>query len=311
MADEFARISRIARILEGAPRPDVLVGIGDDAAVLAPSATNTVLTVDASVEDVHFRRAWMTFEDIGYRATVAAASDVLAMGARPTTAVAAWTVPGDVSEDELDAIARGQRAAADALGMAIVGGNLSRGPCLSLTTTVLGATVSRDGPVGAVARSGGRVGDRLGVAGVVGEAALGLVALQRGRPDDAPRAVAAFRRPQVLSFVSLAGAHAAIDVSDGLAQDVGHLAQASGVRAVLEVASLRARRAPAIEAAARVLGVDQTRCELAGGEDYAIVAAFASVPAGFDDIGFLEAGEGVEISSDGVRGPAPLGYRHQ
>lgn len=305
MADEFARIDRIARILEGPPRSDVLVGIGDDCAVIAASTEPTVITVDASVEDVHFRRAWMSFEDIGYRATVAAASDVLAMGARPTVAVAAWTIPDDLGEDDIDALARGQREAADALGLTIVGGNLAHGPCLSITTTVLGRSAAP------IARRGARVGDRLAIAGVVGEAALGLAALERGEAAVAPRAVAAFRRPRVLAHVVLAGAHAAVDVSDGLAQDVGHLAHASGVRAVLDVAAIRARRAPEIDAAARTLGVDLARCELAGGEDYALVAAFDVVPPGFDVIGFVEAGQGVELLVDGARTAAPRGYRHR
>ncbi|MBI2388906.1 MAG: thiamine-monophosphate kinase [Deltaproteobacteria bacterium] len=265
-SDEFARIDRIARILStdgrtdggagASARADVIIGIGDDAAVLAPIGERTVLTVDAAVEDVHFRRAWMSFEDIGFRATVAAASDVLAMGARPTVAVAAWTVPASLTEDAIDAIARGQREAADALGLAIVGGNLSSGPALSITTTVLGVAAA---PVG---RAGARAGDRVVVAGALGEAALGLLALSQGRADAAPRAVAAFRRPPVLLEASthLARvAHAAVDVSDGLAQDVGHLAKASGLRAVIDLAAVRARRRPANEAAARALGLDPER----------------------------------------------------
>lgn len=309
--DEFARIDRIARILDGdGARADVLVGIGDDAAVLAPIAERTVLTVDAAVEDVHFRRAWMSFEDIGFRATVAAASDVLAMGARPTVAVAAWTIPASLREEDIDAIARGQRAAADALGLAIVGGNLSSGPVLSITTTVLGAAAA---PVG---RAGARAGDRLLLAGAVGEAALGLAALSQGRPEVAPRAVSAFRRPPVLREASthLARvAHAAVDVSDGLAQDVGHLAKASGLRAVIDLAAVRARRHPDSDAAARALGVDVERLELAGGEDYALIAAVshgAAPPPGFDVIGHLEEGQGVEIAVDGQRRAPEPGFRH-
>lgn len=301
--DEFARIDRIARILRAPERAAVLLGIGDDAAVLAPSDTSTVLTVDASVEDVHFRRAWMSLEDVGYRATVAAASDVLAMNARPTVAVAAWTIPGDLAEEEIDAIARGQRAAADALDMAIVGGNLARGPCLSITTTVLGTTTR------AAARSGARSGQKLAISGVLGEASLGLRALLAGRADEAPRAVRSFRRPQVLLEVDLTRAAAAVDVSDGLAQDVGHLARASGVRGVLDVSALERRRTIADEA--RVLGVAPLECELAGGEDYALVAAFDDVPAGFDVIGWVEEGQGVELLVDGRRTPAPEGFRHR
>jgi thiamine-monophosphate kinase len=283
----------------------VTLGIGDDAAVLAPFRHSIVVTVDASVEDVHFRRRWMGWEDVGYRATVAAASDVLAMGARPTVAVAAWTIPPDLAEADVDAIARGQRAAADALGLAFVGGNLASGPCVSITTTVLGEAARP------VARAGARVGDRIGIYGPLGLAALGLAALERGVPELAPDGVARFRRPPVHLGANLATAHAAIDVSDGLAQDVGHLARASGVRVVLELARLQARRVAAHVAQALAVGVDLDRLELSGGEDYALVAAFDVVPEGFDDIGFVEAGEGVELLSNGGRTGAPPGYVHR
>lgn len=306
MADEFARIARIAAILGSAP-PGVELGIGDDAAVLAPSSERTVVTVDAVIEDVHFRRDWMSFEDVGYRATVAAASDVLAMGARPTGAVAAWTIPSDLSESDLDAIARGQREAADALGMAVIGGNLTSGRALSITTTVFGAAAAP------IARRGARPGDALVVRGVVGEAALGIAALSAGRADVAPSGVLAYRRPRVLRADSeqlAAIAHAMIDVSDGLAQDVGHVARASGVRVVIDEAALARRRSPAFAGAAAALGLDPSHLELAGGDDYALVAAVPADAAGGDAIGFIEEGEGVEILRAGRREPPPRGYVH-
>ncbi len=305
MADEFARIARIAEIL-GSASPGVELGIGDDAAVLAPSSERTVVTVDAVVDGVHFRRDWMSWEDVGYRATVAAASDVLAMGARPTAGVAAWTIPADVDDEAIAAIARGQREAADALGIAIVGGNIASAPVLTITTTVFG---SAERPI---ARRGARPGDVLILRGAVGEAALGIAALERNRADLAARGVASYRRPRVLCADSehLAKvAHAMIDVSDGLAQDIGHLARASGVRAVIDADALSTRRDPSIAAAAVALGLDPLQLELAGGDDYALVAA---VPAGADGdvIGVIEEGAGVEVLRAGKREPAPRGYVH-
>lgn len=305
--DEFARIARIAAILE--PRPagrGVELGIGDDAAVLAPSDRKTVVTVDAVVEGVHFRRDWMTFEDVGYRATVAAASDVLAMGATPRAAVAAWTVPPELPEEAVLAIARGQRAAADLLEMSIVGGNLASAPILSITTTVLGEADR------VIARSGARVGDALVLSGRVGEAALGIVALSRGA--DLARALAAYRRPRVLlpeSRALAAVATAMVDVSDGLAQDVGHLAEQSGVRVVLDAAAVARGRDASIAQAATTLGVDLEALELSGGDDYALVATVPSPSPDMVVIGFVERGSGVEILRDGQRFSPPAGYVHR
>jgi len=304
MSDEFSRIARIAEIL-GPPRPGVDVGIGDDAAVLGPSDERTVVTVDAAVSGVHFRADWMEWGDVGYRATVAAASDVLAMGATPIAGVAAWTIPHDVDDETIARIAAGQREAADALGMSIVGGNISFAPVLSITTTVLGRAARP------ILRSGARPGDAIVLCGALGEAALGIAALKRGRSDVARRALAAYRRPPVMlaSAAELSKvATAMIDVSDGLAQDVGHLARASGVRAVLRPVLLR--RDPEIERSAAALGVDLGELELSGGDDYALVATVRD-PGPFTVIGAIEAGEGVVVERDGRREPAPLGYRHR
>lgn len=319
-AREFDRIARIAEIL-GAAREGVEIGIGDDAAVLSPTSRRTVWTIDAAVEGVHFERAWLTADDIGWRATVAAASDVLAMGARPLAALAAWTIPLAFDEAAVDAIARGQREAADALSMTLAGGNLADGPVLSITTTVLGVLdhadhADRADRARAIGRDGARAGDRLVAFGDVGAAAVGLAALRSGAPQRAPEAVSIWRRPPVLLAASRALADVAtalVDVSDGLAQDVGHVARASGVRAVVDVAALRARRRPEIAASARDLGLDLDHLELAGGEDYALVAAIPRerpIPPGASVIGRFESGSGVVVLRDGRVEEPPEGHVH-
>jgi thiamine-monophosphate kinase len=316
--DEFSRIDRIAAVL-GAPRGDVVsLGVGDDCAVLDPAklaaGEKLVWTIDASVEGVHFRRELLSWEDVGFRAIVAAASDLLAMGARPVAMLCAWTLPREVERTTIDAIAKGQRAACDALGASIVGGNLSSAEELSLTTTAVGATARP------VARSGARVGDRLVIAGVVGEAALGLAWLTRGRDEaGASRLVERWRNPRILLAASRAlsaVATAMIDVSDGLAQDVGHLAKASRVRARIDLAPLAARRSDEAKSIANLLRVPLDHLELAGGEDYALVATVppeAPLPAGVDVIGAVEEGEGViVVGLDG--GPyeaPPPGWMHR
>jgi thiamine-monophosphate kinase len=286
----------------------VEVGIGDDAAVLgAPRDGRLVWTIDEQVEGTHFRRDLASWHDVGWRSFMAAASDLAAMGAEPWCALAAIVVPDDVDDAALEAFAGGQRAAADAAGAAVVGGNLARGPALSIATTLLG-TCDR-----AILRSGARPGDALWMAGRVGLAAAGLRALDERRRDDAfEPAVAAWLRPQALIRAGRAMApvaHAAIDVSDGLARDVGHVAEASSVRAVLDVEAVRAD--DALLAVARLLGLDPLELALHGGEDYALVVASSVAVEGFRRIGEVTAGRGVALrTGDDVRPIEPRGFDH-
>ncbi|AUX19993.1 thiamine-phosphate kinase [Sorangium cellulosum] len=309
---EWTRIEMLRAVLGGAAGERVLYGIGDDAAILAPAALPPaapadavpaesapggprggasagaqellVWTVDSAVEGVHFRRDLLSFEDLGYRATMAAASDLAAMGARPVGLLAALVLPRDVGDDELLALARGQRAACDALGAAIVGGNLSRGGEISITTTALGAAPAP------LRRDGARPGDALALAGPVGLAAAGFALLDRGiapASAAAERAIEAFRRPLARIEAGLraaVGARAAIDISDGLAADLAHLARASGVRVLLDPSALVG---PDLREAAALLGADALELALHGGEDYAVAVAGPGVGAlpGFVTIG--------------------------
>jgi thiamine-monophosphate kinase len=285
VSSELERIELLRRVLLSR-EPHVRVGIGDDAAVLAPPGHDLVWTVDAAVEGVHFRRDLLTLEDLGFRATMAAASDLAAMGAAPLGLLAALVLPPWVSDDDLEAMARGQREAGDALGTAIVGGNLARGSELSITTTALGSAARP------LTRAGAQPGDGIWVAGPIGLAGAGFAALDSGvgtRPELAAAAFA-WRRPHARIAEGLrAGpiAHAAIDVSDGLARDVGHLARASGVRVVLEASAIVG---PELASASAVLGRDAVDLALYGGEDYALVVALApgDVLAGFVRVGRVE-----------------------
>ena len=281
---EWTRIALLRAALSGQADGRVLLGIGDDCAVLAPSAAPLVWTVDASVEGVHFRRDLLPLCDVGYRATMAAASDLAAMGAAPLGLLAALVLPAWCSDEDLAQIAAGQREAADALGTAVIGGNLSRGGELSLTTTAIGAAARP------LTRAGARPGDALWMAGPVGLAAAGLSLLLRDPRAEGP-AVEAWRRPRArLAEGMRAGpiASAAIDVSDGLAQDAGHLATASGVGLVLDAGALISAE---LHAAAAALGRDPLDLALHGGEDYALVAALPAgeAPAGFTRIGDVRA----------------------
>jgi thiamine-monophosphate kinase len=304
---EVGRIAMLARVLRAAGQ-GIEVGIGDDAAVLSPPGTRLVWTIDEQVEGVHFRRDLASWRDVGWRSYMAAASDVAAMGATPWCALAALVVPGDVDDAVVEAIATGQRDAADAAGAPVVGGNLARGPAMSIATTLLG-TCERP-----VERRGARAGDGLWMAGRVGLAAAGLRALEEGKGTE-PRlaaAIAAWRSPRGLFAEgrAMAGkAHAAVDVSDGLARDAGHVAEASGVQVVLDETALLADEG--LLDAARALGASALDLALHGGEDYALVAAGDQPIEGFRRIGEVRTGRGLVLRCvTGERPLEPRGFDH-
>ena len=305
--NERERIAMLARVLAAAA-PGVAVGIGDDAAVLGASATPLVWTIDEQVEGVHFRRELLSWRDVGWRSYMAAASDLAAMGGAPWCALCALVLPDDLDDGALEAIATGQRDAGAALGAPVVGGNLSRGPALSLATTLLGRC---EHPV---LRRGALAGDGLWLAGRVGLAAAGLRALEEGSATDpgAAPAVAAWRSPRALVAEGLAMAplaHAAIDVSDGLARDVGHMAEASGVQVVLFEAALL--EDPDLIAAARHLGASALDLALHGGEDYALAVSSSSPIPGFRQVGAIRPGRGLVLRTAAGEQPLePRGYDH-
>jgi thiamine-monophosphate kinase len=287
------------------------LGIGDDAAVLnLPAGTRLVWTVDAQIEDVHFRRAWVSWRDLGYRSFVAAASDVSAMGGSPWCALSALSLTPSIADLELEELAAGQKEAADALRARVLGGNLSKGSVVTVTTTVLGK-VTR-----ALTRSGAKVGDALWVAGDLGLAAAGLAALERGVTDGSVEsAVHAWRRPQPRVMAGLAMsflAHAAIDVSDGLALDAGRIGEASGVSVVLDQELLLSRSGDSLARAAQAVGTNAFDLILSGGEDYALLAASDVPIVGFSRVGEIREGRGVVVR--GKRGDellhGPRGFDH-
>lgn len=233
-------------------------GIGDDAALLdVPDGQQLAVSTDSSVEGVHFRRGWLSPREIGYRATVAALSDLAAMAATPIGLVSALALPNDW-QHSLHDITDGIGEAAGAFHTPIVGGNITRGAQLSLTITVLGG-VGRP-----LLRSGVRAGDTLYVTGELGASAA---ALRRLLADQ--RALAAhrlrFARPvprlAEARWLAVHGASAAIDISDGLVAELGHLAAASRIRIALDEAAV-----PVAQGASR----DEA---LRGGEEYELVVA--------------------------------------
>lgn len=235
-------------------------GLSDDAAVLAPTpGEEWVVSIDAQLEDVHFRRRWADAPTLAVRALAAAASDVAAMGGSPRWFLSTFLLP-DLSEAE--AIWEAVEEAARRWGFAPAGGDTCRSERLGFDFCVVGSV-----PKGrALRRSGARAGDVLVISDAVGVAARGLADLEAGRRETAAARSYLAPVPRIEAGLRLreANAHAAIDVSDGLGVDLDRLARASGVVCVVE-------RVPVDP---RVEGVDEVAA-LSSGEEYALVAAVA------------------------------------
>ncbi len=273
---EFNFIDSIAR-LAGCPAAPVLVGIGDDAAVLdVGSAQKLVVTTDAMVQGVHFRRDWLAPHQIGWRAMAACLSDIAAMGAQPTAVFASVALPADLDSEYALDIVRGLADCARRFDTTLAGGDCTVSPALIFIDTVAIGTTPQPW-----LRSQARPGDVLMVTGSLGDAAAAVALLSSGRcPDDIPppllerfaRPLPRLREASILSARGLV--NAALDISDGLVQDAGHMATQSGVAIRLESAAVPI--SDICRAAAAELGHDPLSWALAGGEDFELLLA---VPA--------------------------------
>jgi thiamine-monophosphate kinase len=292
----------------------VLLGIGDDAAVLRPARGRLVVSVDVQVEHVHFERAWLSLQQLGQRAVHVAVSDLAAMGARPLASVSSIVAPTSSASRDVKQLARGEALAARDLGCPVVGGNLSAGDSLSISLTVLGEATQP------TLRSGARPGDEVWLVGDVGAAAAGLRLLEAGhvrpRASAAKYCVDAWRAPQaaVAQGRRLARvATAMIDLSDGLAGDASQLARASKRRVVLDARALeKALPAPLLEVCRRQHW-DPVALALSGGEDYTLLATGAATqkPRGARAIGRVERGRGAHLRhADGSVVALEAGYDH-
>jgi thiamine-monophosphate kinase len=267
--DEATIIDTFFRHL-GAVRTDVLLGIGDDAALLrAPTGFELAMTTDSLVEQVHFLRGSAP-RSIGHRALAVNLSDLAAMGAVPAWALLALTLP-DTDADWLGEFAAGFGRLARAHEVALVGGNLSRGP-LNVTVQLTGFV-----PAGAaLRRGGGHATDEVWVSGTLGDAARGRTLAVAGGVDPHSQLLRSrfdFPTPRVALGQALRGvATACIDLSDGLLADLPRLAAASGCGAVLELDEL-----PVSDALRAVAGEQAWQSALAGGEDYEL--CFTAPPA--------------------------------
>ncbi len=256
--------------------PAVPLHRGDDAAVLDLPG-RVCLTADLFLEDAHFRRAYFTPEDIGYKALAVNISDVAAMGAKPLGFSLVLTSPADVGENFWDGVFAGMAALAQALDMPLVGGDLNRGPSVALAVTAWGGP----GPSGRfLTRGQGRPGDVLFVVGELGLAAVGLAVLEASGRDAVaswPAATAAHLRPAArveagLALAAVPGVRGAMDVSDGLAADLPRfLTSQTGADIRLDAALVH----PEVIAHAAAQGEDPAETAFLGGEDYALLGVAA------------------------------------
>lgn len=318
-------IDRIRRRVPPAP-PHVLVGIGDDAAVVASDRNRaTVLTTDALVEGVHFDRAFVSAFDVGHKALAVSLSDLAAMGAEPRAALLSLALPPSLPVADVDALLDGLLALAGDTRVSLVGGNIARSPGpLFVDVTAIGSVHHRR----VLTRGGARPGDELFVTGSIGAAAAGLQRLQTpGGPDASEEVCAArYRRPQPRVRIGLAlgrarAATACVDLSDGLADGVAQIAQASGTGAEIDAGAVPIEPAARQWFASR--GDDPVTAALSGGEDYELLFAVRPRHRGrlravqrlargvaITRIGRLVADRARLLVRDGVAAPLPGGFAH-
>ncbi|WP_346832886.1 thiamine-phosphate kinase [Pseudomonas abietaniphila] len=298
------------------PGEGVALGIGDDCALLSVApGEQLAISTDTLVAGVHFPDVCDPFL-LGQRALGVSASDLAAMGAKPLAFTLALTLP-NVSADWLQAFARGLNEMAQGCSMRLIGGDTTRGP-LSLTVTVFGSV-----PAGlALTRSGARSGDLLCVGGPLGDGAgaLPLVLNQRSTEASTTKALLArywSPQPQLELGQALRGkATAALDISDGLLADCGHIALASGVRLLVE-----RERLPMSDALLAFFGLDDARqAALTGGDDYVLaftlpqpeLASLVSAGWPVSVVGRVVEGQGVALIDEQGQDITPLtrGYQH-
>lgn len=274
---EFPLIARIVERLGSAAANDILVPSGDDAAVWLDAAPGaSVATIDALTEGTHWRPDTMSMSDVGWRAVAVNVSDLAAMGAAPGYLLVAASLGPRITLDDLDGFVGGLAESCRTHGVRIAGGDIVRGTATMFSVAAYGRVDLPAGSTGdppLLRRNAARVGDVVAVSGHPGASSAGLALIDAGRADEPQAAplLAAHRRPNARTALGPAAAHAgircAIDISDGVLQDLDHIAKQSDVGIELDCPSL-----PLHPAAGALLG-DTAALDLAlgGGEDFELL----------------------------------------
>lgn len=303
---EFDLIRRMA-----ARWGDLVQYAGDDAAILeVAQGARLVASTDSSVEGVHFRREWLSLQETGYRATIAALSDLAAMGADPIGLLIAATIPAGVAET-IEQLADGIGQAARDAGCPIVGGDLTGGDRISLTMTVLGTASP---PIG---RSGAKVGDRVWVTGRLGGPGAAVRALLSGQLPSAehwPRFAHPVARLAEARWLAERGATAMIDLSDGLSSDARHIAAASGVSLEIDVTSVPC--VPDVTPRAACASGEEYELLLTAPDEFDVEAFLSRFAIPLTQVGIVverapdSAESEVTFLEDGARVDLAAGYDH-
>jgi thiamine-monophosphate kinase len=281
--------------------PNILVGIGDDGAVIKASPQNSVLATDMAVEGVHFKREWSSLHEIGAKITAANLADIYAMGGDPKYLLVSAGLTSDFGITEIKALANGIKSEADLVGVVIVGGDISRAEKLVISISVFGVVTSP------ITRSGAKAGDSVIISGLPGKSAAGLFQLQSGVTDSI--FISAHKKP-VLNYElakKFRNVNAMCDVSDGLLSELNHISSASNVG--IELDSKLISAIPGFKELGEATELEIWDLVLAGGEDHVFVATTSSdVPEGAFVIGKVVTGSGVSVS--GVSKLPATGFRH-
>jgi thiamine-monophosphate kinase len=318
--NELALLARIEALL-GSPGGRVLVGPGDDAAVVRAGGV-AVTSIDTVVDGVHFELATHSPGDVGHKALAVALSDLAAMGAAPGEAYVSLALPGSVGEEQAVELVDAMRTLAAATGTTIAGGDVVGSPVLTVSVTVTGWA---DSVERLVRRGGSRPGDLVGVTGQLGGAGAGLMILQGAEPgdlapDEREGLLRRHRRPEPRlaegAALAATGVSAMIDVSDGIATDAGHLADRGGVGIELRLAELPLT--PGVDAVARHARRDPAELAASAGDDYELLftapadrrsAVESAVPA-VTWLGEVRAGAGLVLVGAGGAAVDLRGFEH-
>ena len=283
--------------------PRVIVGIGDDAAVVSTDQ-HSVITTDMAIEDVHFNREWSSAYEIGSKITVANLADVYAMGADPRYLVVALTLTGNEDMDWIKGLAQGMADTAAKSDAVVVGGDLSRADKVMISMTAIGASRLH------ITRAGARVGDSIYLSALPGWSRAGLEILTKNLPESPAyaRALSQFKSPHLDPALmrSFKSAHALCDVSDSLFVQAEQISKASSVGLEIDTKKIEKSDGFAdLAALAQTIGCDVWDLVLGGGEDHVLLATGVNLPG--ISIGKVIEGSGVKVLE---MKKAPESWRH-
>jgi len=293
MASEAELLAALSTIFSRVKDESILVGIGDDAAVVKAHLTPIALATDMAVEGTHFSRNWSSLYEIGAKITSANLADIFAMGGRPEYLLVAAALPKNFSIEDIEELALGIADEAASVDAIVVGGDLTFSDRIVISISVFGSVGKP------LLRSGAHVGDDLVISKLPGESAAGLELLKRGVLDaksaEHRNPTVEYEKAQSISAI----AHSMCDISDGLISELNHISDASNVQIVVDKSLLK--KVPGfdqLEQLADELGVDPWEWILHGGEDHAFIATVpgdASLPSGFTKIGTVVQGSRVLV----------------